>query len=64
MRDTALCLSRPLGSCLGRFAMDEDGASSIEYGFIAAGIAIAIIVGVNAVGADLDVAFTNMSSLL
>ena len=36
-----------------RFIDDETGATAIEYGLIAAGIAVAIIVAVNAVGTDL-----------
>jgi pilus assembly protein Flp/PilA len=33
-----------------RFLKDESGATAIEYGLIAAGIAVAIIAAVNAVG--------------
>ena len=36
-----------------RFIKDESGATAIEYGLIAAGIAVAIITAVNAVGTDL-----------
>ncbi len=44
-----------------QFAKDESGATAIEYGLIGAGIAIAIIVAVNAVGVDLDAMFVVVS---
>ena len=37
-----------------RFVKDKSGATAIEYGLIAAGIAVAIITAVNAVGTDLS----------
>ncbi|MDR7034351.1 Flp family type IVb pilin [Mesorhizobium sp. BE184] len=37
-------------SLLQRFLQDEKGATAIEYGMIAALIALAIVVGVGAVG--------------
>lgn len=47
-----------------RFAKDESGATAIEYGLIAAGIAVAIIVTVNAVGDDLSDLFDRISTRL
>lgn len=47
-----------------RFAKDESGATAIEYGLIAAGIAVAIIVAVNAVGTDLGNLFNRISTRL
>jgi pilus assembly protein Flp/PilA len=47
-----------------RFLSDESGATAIEYGLIAAGIAVAIIVGVNAVGTDLSSLFGRVSAKL
>ena len=47
-----------------RFAADESGATAIEYGLIAAGIAVAIIVAVNAVGTDLSNLFGRVSAKL
>ena len=35
---------------ISRFLNDESGATAIEYGLIAAGIAVAIIAAVNGVG--------------
>jgi pilus assembly protein Flp/PilA len=49
---------------VGRFLADESGATAIEYGLIAAGIAVAIIVAVNAVGTDLSSLFGRVSAKL
>lgn len=45
-----------------RFIKDESGATAIEYGLIAAGIAVAIIGAVNALGSDLSSLFTGISA--
>lgn len=47
-----------------RFVNDESGATAIEYGLIAAGIAVAIIVSVNAIGTDLSALFGRVSGKL
>lgn len=49
---------------LTRFAKDESGATAIEYGLIAGGIAVAIIVTVNNLGTDLNTVFTNIKNSL
>jgi pilus assembly protein Flp/PilA len=49
---------------IARFVKDESGATAIEYGLIATGIAIAIIAAVNGVGAKLITTFNNVSSAL
>ena len=49
---------------IARFVKDESGATAIEYGLIAAGIAIAIITAVNGVGTALSVKFTSVSTAL
>jgi pilus assembly protein Flp/PilA len=49
---------------LRRFARDASGATAIEYGLIAAGISVAIIAVVNALGGQLNNTFTNVSSNL
>lgn len=46
------------------FLKDESGATAIEYGLIAAGIAIVIIVAVNTVGNDLVAVFNEISNAL
>ncbi len=45
---------------LKRFAKDESGATAIEYGLIAAGIAVVIIVVVGEVGGNLTTTFTEV----
>ena len=47
-----------------RFANDEFGATAIEYGLIAAGIALAIIVVVSGLGTQLNTVFGSVSSAL
>jgi len=47
-----------------RFLADESGATAIEYGLIAAGIAIAIITAVQGVGGKLNTVFGNVSTAL
>jgi pilus assembly protein Flp/PilA len=46
------------------FLSNEDGATAIEYGLIAASISIAIIVAVQTVGTNLNSTFTNVSNAL
>ena len=46
------------------FLKNESGPTAIEYGLIAAGIAIAIITAVNGVGSQLSTVFTNISTSL
>jgi len=46
------------------FCKDESGATAIEYGLIAAGIAVAIIAIVNALGTQLNAKFTSISNQL
>lgn len=46
------------------FAQNESGATAIEYGLIAAGIAVAIITVVNGLGTKLNAKFTSISSQL
>jgi pilus assembly protein Flp/PilA len=43
---------------LSRFLSNESGATAIEYGLIAAGIAVTIITIVGTVGTDLKAKFT------
>ncbi len=47
-----------------RFIKDESGATAIEYGLIAALIAVAIIVAVSAVGNSLSARFNDISANL
>jgi pilus assembly protein Flp/PilA len=49
---------------VSRFVKDQSGATAIEYGLIAAGIAIAIITAVNGVGSALSSKFTQVSTSL
>jgi pilus assembly protein Flp/PilA len=47
---------------ISRFLSNESGATAIEYGLIAAGIAVVIIGIVTTVGKDLIVKFTEVDN--
>ena len=51
-------------SVLSKLLKNEDAATSIEYGLIAALIAVAAISAFNAVGSSLNSTFRNVSSKL
>jgi pilus assembly protein Flp/PilA len=46
------------------FLRDDSGATAIEYGLIAAGIALAIIAVVNGLGTNLNSVFTGINNSL
>ena len=46
---------------LKHFAQDEEGVTAIEYGLIAALIAVVIIAAVRLVGTNLDVVFDRVA---
>ena len=47
-----------------RFLKDESGATAIEYGLIAALIAVVIVTAVGLVGTKLQTVFTSVSTAL
>ena len=47
-----------------KFWTDDSGATAIEYGLIAAGIALAIITVVNGLGTTMNEKFTSSSTSL
>ena len=47
-----------------RFLSDQSGATAIEYGLIAAGIALAIITTVNTLGTNLNTEFASIGTAL
>jgi pilus assembly protein Flp/PilA len=49
---------------ISRFLRDESGATAIEYGLIAAGIAVAIIVVVTTLGTNLTATFNEVALAL
>ena len=49
---------------LARFVKDESGATAIEYALIAAGIGIAIITAVNALGSSISSKFGTIKTEL
>jgi pilus assembly protein Flp/PilA len=49
---------------LKRFARDESGATAIEYGLIAAAIAVAIVAVMQGIGSRLNTTFANVQNTL
>ena len=47
-----------------RFLRDEEGVTAIEYGLIAALIAVAIIVAVQLIGTNLNLTFARVAACL
>jgi pilus assembly protein Flp/PilA len=47
-----------------RFLADESGATAIEYGLIAAGISLAIILAVNGLGTNLNTKFSSVNTAI
>lgn len=54
----------PMKAIFVRFLKNESGATAIEYGLIATGIAIAIIAAVNGVGTNLSGTFSTIAGSL
>ncbi len=52
------------GNLLVQFLADEQGVTAIEYGLLAAGISVAIIATVAALGTNLNTTFSSVSSAL
>ncbi len=55
---------KTLTAQIGRFFREEDGVTAIEYGLIAALIAVAIITGTTLVGTSLNTTFTAIGNKL
>ena len=53
-----------MAKLFARFLQDQTGATAIEYGLIAAGIALAIIAVVNGLGSNLNTQFTSINTSL
>jgi len=49
---------------LKKFWSDQSGATAIEYGLIAAGISLVIIVAVNGIGGKLNTSFSALETSL
>ena len=53
-----------MSKLLARFLKDETGATAIEYGLIAAGIAVAIIAVVQGLGTNLNTTFGSVQTAI
>jgi pilus assembly protein Flp/PilA len=49
---------------ISRFVRDESGATAIEYGLIAALIAVVIITALSTIGTNLNTKFSSIASTL
>ncbi len=45
-----------------RFLRDDSGTTAIEYALIAAGVALAIVAAISALGTQVDAKFTSISN--
>jgi pilus assembly protein Flp/PilA len=55
---------RAMKDLVGRFIRDESGATAIEYGIIASGVAAAIVMAVNSLGTQVNVKFNSVANSL
>lgn len=55
---------KTLKNLMQRFAREEDGVTAIEYGLIAALIAVVIVASVKTVGTDLKAVFDKIATCL
>lgn len=53
-----------MSDLIKNFLVEEDGVTAIEYGLIAALIAVVIIAGAGAVGTNLNTLFNGIADLL
>jgi len=53
-----------MNTILARFVKDESGATAIEYGLIAALIAVAIIGGARTLGTNIGATFNNVGNAI
>jgi pilus assembly protein Flp/PilA len=53
-----------MSNLIARFVKDESGATAIEYGLIAALIALAIMLGASQLGGALNAKFSNIAGQL
>ncbi|WP_342359823.1 Flp family type IVb pilin [Terrarubrum flagellatum] len=53
-----------MSKIFARFAKDESGATAIEYGLLAALIALAIITGATALGSEIGALFQRVATKL
>ncbi len=53
-----------MSNLFSRFVRDESGATAIEYGLIAALIAVVVITALTTIGTNLNTAFTTIGTKL
>jgi pilus assembly protein Flp/PilA len=53
--------SKPMKTLIKRFVNDDSGVTAIEYGLIAALVAVGLIVGATALGTALNTEFNDLA---
>lgn len=53
-----------LNKLLAQYIAEKDGATAIEYGLLAAGISIVLVVAAFAFGDELDATFTDITAAM
>ncbi len=53
---------RSLSKCVGRLIRNEDAATAIEYAFLAALLAMAIVASLRIIGTDLAATFNDVEN--
>ena len=64
MHEQNLYQENPMTKFFNRFAKDESGATAIEYGLIAALIAVVLVTVMTTLGENLTTAFDNIGTTL
>ena len=54
--------SEKVATCVQSFLKDESGLSAVEYGLLAAGIAMGLWTLIHGIGSDLSSIFTNVKT--
>jgi pilus assembly protein Flp/PilA len=57
-------MMRQIGQVVKAFVQNEDGASAVEYALLVAGIAVAIVTAVYALGSQINTMFGNIKNQL
>jgi pilus assembly protein Flp/PilA len=59
-----IIFSREIMKALRSFMLEEDGVTAIEYGLIAALVAVAVVAGATAIGSNINALFSRIANCL
>jgi pilus assembly protein Flp/PilA len=60
MKEKTMNISQKISDCMISFIGDESGLSAVEYGLLAAGIAIGLWTLISGIGTDVHTIFENV----